>query len=147
MTRTIFLIASSLLLGVSLSACCEASDNGEGSQQTSEQMQMHDGHDHDSMQDAMSADTDHGAGKIVEIDSEGGRVKLDHGPLENIGMDAMEMFFGVAGDVDLTDYQVGDDVAFMVKLGRNGSYRIMAMCDTQKAGADCLGEMMGHDGH
>lgn len=147
MTRTILSITLPLLLGVSLSACGEASDNSEASQQASGQMQMHDGHDADAMHGAASSDMDHGAGEIVEIDSEGGRVKLDHDALENIGMDAMVMFFGVTGDVDLSNFDVGDDVAFMVKRGRDGSYRVMAMCDTQEAGADCLGEMMSHDGH
>ena len=81
---------------------------------------------------------DHAAGVVVEVDLEGKRIKLDHDEMPNIGMSAMTMFFGVAGDVDLGEFEAGDKVRFMVKQGRDGSYRIMAMCDAVEDGADCL---------
>jgi len=98
-------------------------------------MNEHHGH---SMHGESSMNEDQGVGKVMEIDAERRRIKLDHGPLDNIGMGAMVMFFGIAGDVDLTEHQVGDDVAFNVRRGRDGSYRIYAMCNTQDQGEDCL---------
>ncbi len=102
----------------------------------------HDGHD---MAEMKGADTDHGAGKVIEVDAEGRRIKLDHDELTNIGMNAMTMFFGIAGDVNLAAFETGDDVRFMVKKGRDGSYRIMTMCNAAVDGEDCLAAMMDHN--
>lgn len=72
---------------------------------------------------------------IEEIDVIGRQVMLRHGPLENIGMGAMTMFFGVGGDVDLKTFAQGAEVQVEVKRGRDGSYRVMRMCS---GGPDCL---------
>jgi Cu/Ag efflux protein CusF len=126
MTKTIALITLPLLLSFSLSGQIQAAMDSQ-----------HEHHGH-GMHGESSMNEDQGTGKIVEIDSERRRVKLDHGPLDNIGMDAMVMFFGIAGDVDLTSYQVGDDVAFKVRRGRDGSYRLYSLCNTGTEGEDCL---------
>lgn len=102
----------------------------------------HDGHD---MAEMKGADTDHGAGTVIEVDVEGRRIKIDHEELTNIGMNAMTMFFGIAGDVALAEFEVGDDVRFMVKKGRDGSYRIMTMCNAAVDGEGCLTAMMNHN--
>ncbi|NNU17047.1 copper-binding protein [Parvularcula sp. ZS-1/3] len=91
----------------------------------------------------MSGDTGHAAGTIVSVAE--GELGIDHGPIDGIGMDAMTMLFGTMGDVDATAFEEGDEVSFMVKRGRDGSYRIMAICDTGEAGTDCLDGMMQHD--
>ena len=62
-------------------------------------------------------------------------------------MGAMTMGFDIAGDVDLSGFEDGDTVSFMVKKGRDGSYRITAICDTGAAGDECLAGMMDHSGH
>jgi len=38
-------------------------------------------------------------------------------------------------------------VSFMVKKGRDNSYRITAICNTEKDGSDCLDTKMEHSGH
>ncbi len=57
-------------------------------------------------------------------------------------MGAMTMGFDIMGDVDLSAFAEGDTVAFMVKKGRDNSYRITTICNTGTEGADCLDEMM-----
>ena len=126
MTKTIALITLPLLLSLSLSGHTQAAMDSQ-----------HEHHGH-GMHGETSMNEDQGTGKIVEIDTERRRVKLDHGPLDNIGMDAMVMFFGIAGDVDLTNYQVGDNVAFKVRRGRDGSYRLYSVCNTGTEGEACL---------
>ncbi len=132
-----------------VAACGQADDNAASPTANNEVEEpqamsngVHDGHD---MAELKGADTDHGAGKVVEVDAKGRRIKLEHEELTNIGMNAMTMFFGIAGDVDLVGVEVGDDVQFMVKKGRDGSYRIMAMCNAAMDGEDCLAALMNHN--
>lgn len=132
-----------------VTACGQASDSAavSAAANTVEAPQAitndnHEGHD---MAEMKGDDTDHGAGRVIEVDVAGRRIKLDHEELPNIGMNAMTMFFGIAGDVDLTAFDAGDDVRFMVKKGRDGSYRIMAMCNAASGGEDCLSALMNHN--
>ena len=133
------------------SACGKSDENGATSSSTKTTTETHDmsKHDHDGhdMTKVKGGDIDHGSGTVVELDMDGRRIKLDHGELPNIGMNAMIMFFGIAGDVDLAGYEAGDEVQFMVKKGRDGSYRIMAMCDAATDGEDCLSALMSHGEH
>ena len=62
-------------------------------------------------------------------------------------MGAMTMGFEILSGVDLSDYERGDNVSFMVKKGRDGSYRITVICNTDTEGADCLMSKMDHSGH
>ena len=85
----------------------------------------------------------HATGVIRSVGSQGDFLTIEHGPFEGgIDMGAMTMGFDIMGDVDLAGFSDGDEVAFMVKQGRDGSYRIMAICDTGTDGADCLDGMM-----
>lgn len=104
-------------------------------------MMDHSGHD------MGSGDTGHATGIVKSVGAQGDFMTIDHGPIEGIGMGAMTMGFDIAGDVDLTEFKDGDAVSFMVKKGRDGSYRITAICDTAKSGEDCLSGMMDHSGH
>ena len=104
----------------------------------------HAGH---TMDAATGSDIDHAAGAVVEVDVDGKRIKLAHDVMENIGMSAMTMTFGVAGEIDLAAFEPGDDVRFMVKKGRDGSLRVMAICDAVVDGEDCLAALMDHADH
>ena len=84
----------------------------------------------------------HGTGIIKSFGAQGDFLTIAHGPIEGVGMDAMTMGFDIMGDVDLSGFSDGDEVAFMVKQGRDGSYRIMAICNTATEGAECLDGMM-----
>lgn len=86
----------------------------------------------------------HGAGIIKAVGAKGDFLTIDHGPIDGIGMDGMTMGFDIMGDVDLSGFADGDEVAFMVKKGRDNSYRIMAICNTGTDGEDCLDGMMDH---
>ena len=87
----------------------------------------------------------HATGTIRSVGSQGDFLTIDHGPFDGgIDMGAMTMGFDIMGDVDLSGFADGDEVAFMVKQGRDGSYRIMAICNTGTDGADCLDGMMDH---
>ena len=131
-----------------VAACSEASDNAASPAVTyaaaEPQAMTNDNHEGHDMADMKSGDIDHGAGKVVEVDVAGRRIKLDHEELPNIGMNAMTMFFGIAGDVNLAAFEAGDNVRFMVKKGRDGSYRIMAMCNAANDGEGCLSALMDH---
>lgn len=91
--------------------------------------------------------TGHTTGQILSISSDGQQVTIDHGEIEGIGMGAMTMGFTVMSDVDLTRFAARDKVAFWVKKGRDGSYRITAMCNTVSDGTDCLNGIMDPSKH
>jgi len=93
---------------------------------------------------AMGDGFGHATGVIKSLGSEGTFVTLQHGPFEGIDMGAMTMGFDIMDDVDLSGFAEGDAVAFMVKQGRDGSFRVVSMCNTAKEGADCLESMMDH---
>ena len=63
-------------------------------------------------------------GVIRSVGNQGDFLTIAHGPFEGgIKMDAMTMGFNIMGSVDLSSFAEGERVAFMVKQGRDGSYR------------------------
>ena len=82
--------------------------------------------------------------RFVSGGSKGDFLVIDHGPLDSIEMGAMNTGFDIIGGVDLSGFAEGDEVAFTVKQGRDGSYRIMEICNTATDGTDCLEGMMDH---
>lgn len=148
MKRSALITAGAFAL--TLAACGEAQDTTPADTMAGTDMPM-DGHDNAAMDHAMAGDTmehdmagmgdgiGHATGTIRSVGSEGDFLTIEHGPFEGgIEMGAMTMGFDTMGDVDLSGFAEGDEVAFRVKQGRDGSYRIMAICDTAAGGAECL---------
>jgi Cu(I)/Ag(I) efflux system protein CusF len=95
----------------------------------------------------MTGDTGHTTGRVISISPNGQAMTVDHKEIEGVGMGAMTMEFTVMSSIDLSSFAADQNVSFMVKKGRDGSYRITAMCNTDADGADCLKAMMDHSGH
>jgi Cu(I)/Ag(I) efflux system periplasmic protein CusF len=133
--KTIPLISASLL-SFSLAACGNAQDSApaaappaEAPMETGASMDMTSG------DDAIGRAT----GTIRSVGSLGDSLTIDHGPFEGgIAMGAMTMGFDTVAEIDLSGFSDGDEVAFEVKQGRDGAYRIMAICNIATDGADCL---------
>ncbi|WP_416047322.1 copper-binding protein [Cupriavidus basilensis] len=51
------------------------------------------------------------AAEIKKVDRHAGKVTLKHGPIENLGMDAMTMAFPVKDRAVLKNFKVGDTVS------------------------------------
>jgi len=84
--------------------------------------------DHSKMDQMKSmGDTGHTTGIIVSVSPDGKEATIDHQEIEGVGMSAMTMGFGITSAVDLSGFAKGDKVSFMVKKGRDGSYRITAI--------------------
>jgi len=127
---------------LALTACGNANETS-----TSDSMD-HSKMDHSQMGETkMAGDTGHTTGVIVSISPDGKEATIDHQEIEGVGMGAMTMGFGILSSVDLSSYQSGDPVSFMVKRGRDNSYRITAICNTDTDGSDCLDSKMDHSGH
>ncbi|KJS28075.1 MAG: copper-binding protein [Hyphomonas sp.] len=77
-------------------------------------------------------------GTIRSIGQNGDFLTIEHGPFNGIDMGAMTMGFGILDDIDLSGFAEGDAVSFMVKRGRDGSFRITSICNTATEGTDCL---------
>jgi len=95
----------------------------------------------------MNGDTGHTTGVIISVSPDGKEATIDHQEIEGVGMSAMTMGFGITSAVDLSGYNKGNNVSFMVKKGRDGSYRITAICNMDTDGKDCLDAKMDHGGH
>ena len=149
--KTLNLVATSLLaLGLTACGGAEQPEPASTPESTASSMMSdasgmeHDNHaDHD-MDEKMDG-IGHATGTIRSVGAQANFLTIDHGPFEGgIDMGAMTMGFDIMGDVDLSEFSDGDEVAFMVKQGRDGSYRIMSICNTGTDGADCLDGMMDH---
>ena len=128
------------LAAFSLSAC----GGGEMDHSKMDDAKM----DHSKMDQMKSmGDTGHTTGIIVSVSPDGKEATIDHQEIEGVGMGAMTMGFGITSAVDLSGFAKNDKVSFMVKKGRDGSYRITAICNTDTDGKDCLGAKMDHSGH
>lgn len=99
--------------------------------------------DHEEGTHHQSGGVGHGRGVIRSVGAQGDFLTIVHGPIEGVGMGAMTMRFDILGDVDLSDFSDGDEVAFRVKRGRDNSYRIVAICNIGADGDDCLDDMVG----
>lgn len=55
------------------------------------------------------------AGQVVKIDTRRNRLTIKHGPIENLGMDAMTMIFEVADPVMISGLSIGSAVSFVVE--------------------------------
>jgi Cu/Ag efflux protein CusF len=62
-----------------------------------------------SASDAMSA------GEVRKVDKSAGKITIKHGPLKNIGMDAMTMVFRVKDQAMLEQVNVGDKIRFIAE--------------------------------
>jgi Cu/Ag efflux protein CusF len=144
------------LAALSLSAC----GGGEMDHSKMDDAKMdHSTMDHSKMDQMKSmGDTGHTTGIIVSVSPDGKEATIDHQEIEGVGMSAMTMGFGITSAVDLSGFGItsavdlsgfakGDKVSFMVKKGRDGSYRITAICNTVTDGKDCLDAKMDHSGH
>ena len=128
------------LAALSLSAC----GGGEMDHSKMDDATM----DHSKMDQMKSmGDTGHTTGVIFSISPDGKEATIDHQEIEGVGMGAMTMGFGITSAVDLSGFAKDDKVSFMVKRGRDGSYRITAICNTDTDGKDCLDAKMDHSGH
>ena len=134
------------LAAISLSACGGSGDMDHSKMDDSKM--DHSTMDHSQMDDKKTmGDTGHTTGVVVSISPDGSEATIDHKAIDGVGMGAMTMGFGITSTVDLSGYEKDDKVSFMVKKGRDGSYRITAICNTDTDGKDCLDAKMDHSGH
>ena len=136
------------LFALGLAACGGADEPASHRSEKNKPMEMADNNGMDHGNHEMGAIGDgigHATGVIRSVGGQGDFLTIEHGPFDgSIEMGAMTMGFDIMGGVDLSGFTEGDEVAFMVKQGRDGSYRIMAICNTGADGTDCLNGMMDH---
>lgn len=74
-----------------------------------------DDHSHHQMKpvSAKTADVIWADGTIKKVDKKSGMVTIAHGPLENLGMSAMTMAFGVKDKAWLGKLKAGDRIRFV----------------------------------
>ena len=74
----------------------------------------HSAHGHTKPASAKAADVIWADGTVKKVDKKGGLVTIAHGPLENLGMSAMTMAFGVKDKAWLGKMKSGDRIRFVV---------------------------------
>jgi len=75
----------------------------------------HSGHQHHAMPaSAKAAEVIWADGTVKKVDKKSGLVTIAHGPLENLGMSAMTMAFGVKDPAWLGKIKAGERIRFVV---------------------------------
>lgn len=137
-------ITLSALLAINLSACggdVESVSEPDGQNQAvmDNANLDHASMDHSGGMDGKpEGDTGHTTGMLVSVSPDGQSATIKHEAIDGVGMGAMTMGFDITSSVDLSAFSPDDPVSFMVKRGRDGSYRITAICNTATDGDDCL---------
>lgn len=54
-------------------------------------------------------------GEVKKVDKSAGKITIKHGPLENLGMDAMTMVFRVSDQGMLDQVKAGDRIRFVAE--------------------------------
>ena len=121
-------------------AACNNSDAPDAMNDMDHSTMDHSTTDHSDMDMSSSASGDTGmtTGTIRSVGENGDFLTITHERIEGVGMDAMTMGFDTLSSVDLSGFEPGDRVAFAVKKGRDGSYRITGICETSGDDASCL---------
>ena len=65
-----------------------------------------------------------GSGIVEAVDSEAYRIRVRHGPIEDLGWSAMTMDFDVLPGVDLGSVQIGQNIRFSLRPSEVGDYQI-----------------------
>ena len=124
--RTILMTTAALLMA----ACADETETAEvevvETDQAAAAMDV-DGMDHDAAM-MTGEGMGMGEGRVIEVDAAANQVRIDHGPIEGI-MDAMTMSFEAQRGVALGGLEPGDEVHFLLDQGRDGTYRLAAICD------------------
>lgn len=68
-----------------------------------------------SAQSDASASTSMSTGEVKKVDKSVGKLTIKHGPLKNLGMDAMTMVFRVQDPAMLDDVKAGDKINFVAE--------------------------------
>ncbi len=133
-------------LSLAIAACSKPEQEHPITTSPSEEVQSTSTHDaHMNHEESTSqAAIGHATGKVESIGPNGDFIVIDHSPIPEIGMGAMTMGFDIQGKVDLSNFTSGNKVSFMVKKGRDNSYRITDICNTETQGDDCLTASMKH---
>jgi len=63
-------------------------------------------------------------GTVEEVHRESRKIRLSHGPIEDLGWMAMTMDFNVSPDVDLSTLSVGESIHFGMEKSDTGAYQI-----------------------
>jgi Cu(I)/Ag(I) efflux system protein CusF len=68
-----------------------------------------------SVETGMNASDAMSTGEVKKIDKGAGKMTIQHGPLKNLGMDAMTMVFRVNDQLMLEEVSVGDKIRFIAE--------------------------------
>jgi Cu(I)/Ag(I) efflux system protein CusF len=68
-----------------------------------------------SVETGMNASDAMSTGEVKKIDKGAGKMTIQHGPLKNLGMDAMTMVFRVNDRLMLEEVSVGDKIRFIAE--------------------------------
>ena len=64
---------------------------------------------------AVTASDSMSSGEVKKVDKSAGKMTIKHGPLQNIGMDAMTMVFRVKDPAMLEQVKAGDKINFVAE--------------------------------
>lgn len=80
------------------------------------------------------------SGVVEGLDRQSRRIRINHGPIEQLGWAAMTMEFDVLPGSDLQDVQIGQSIQFKVTQSEVGDYVIQLIQKSESSGDDSIYE-------
>ena len=93
-------------------------------------------------EDYRPGDVGHSTGTVKGVADDGYSMVIDHGQIHGIGMAPMTMSFDLMGDASVDGIAEGDSVEFLVRKGRDNSYRVFMICKMKSENETCLASVM-----
>jgi Cu(I)/Ag(I) efflux system membrane fusion protein len=79
------------------------------------------------------------SGWVDGVDLESRRIRISHGPIDELGWPSMTMVFNVRPDVDLTPVRVGQDIRFALEQEHAGEYVVEQIYTGHEDSSDMSG--------
>ncbi|OGI49102.1 MAG: hypothetical protein A2151_00175 [Candidatus Muproteobacteria bacterium RBG_16_65_34] len=76
---------------------------------------------------AASSHTHRAEGVVRALDTQAGKIKIEHGPIRSLGWAGMAMVFDVADPGLLKGLKSGDTVAFELAQGKDGRFAVTSI--------------------
>jgi Cu(I)/Ag(I) efflux system membrane fusion protein len=83
------------------------------------------------------------SGRVDEIDMAEKRIRVSHGPIDELAWPSMTMVFDVRPAVDLGQVKVGQDIRFALVQGQAGEYVMEQIFTGEKGAAESTGRQSG----
>lgn len=140
----IYSVIGMLVLSIGLCGCLDAKPSELGDSSVSSQKENDKGKQMQAIfgPDYKRGDIGHSIGHVQSVDKTKSFITINHGVIHGTHMGSMEQTLEHLEKVERVDFRAGEEVKFLVRKGRDDTYRIFMICSMDKEGPECLKSQM-----